>query len=236
MKITLYFKAVTGAIAGIASAVFGPLDTLFYSLVFCVVADYITGICAAIYEKKLDSFIRDWYLGNVRLENHTVYKFDFGGTEEKDYSQMLFRQGFAAEEMLVKAMKFLRPSTDAFTVRRGYGFDSADTLQNVDRGEPDALRQDFAEGDAPAEFLIEVPRGQYELLVISGDEKEDSVTALEAVGGRSCGGNVVKAGTWQCELIPVIHERDGMITLRLSTKPGYKWKLNAILMNMVKQF
>ena len=188
------------------------------------------------YEKKLDSFIRDWYLGNVRLENHTVYKFDFGGTEEKDYSQMLFRQGFAAEEMLVKAMKFLRPSTDAFTVRRGYGFDSADNLQNVDRGAPDALRQDFAEGDAPAEFLIEVPRGQYELLVISGDAEEDSVTALEAVGGRSCGGNVVKAGTWQCELIPIIHERDGMITLRLSTKPGYKWKLNAILMNMVKQF
>ena len=27
-----------------------------------------------------------------------------------------------------------------------------------------------------------------------------------------------------------------LITLRLSTKPGYKWKLNAILMNMVKQF
>jgi len=64
MKITLYFKAVTGAIAGIASAVFGPLDTLFYSLVFCVVADYITGICAAIYEKKLDS--RVGYVGILK--------------------------------------------------------------------------------------------------------------------------------------------------------------------------
>ena len=30
------------------------------------------------YHKSLDAFIRDWYLGNVRCANHTVYKFDFG--------------------------------------------------------------------------------------------------------------------------------------------------------------
>ncbi|MBO5733572.1 MAG: phage holin family protein [Clostridia bacterium] len=64
MKITLYLKAVTGALAGIVSAVFGPLDAFFYGLVFCVVADYITGICAAIYEKKLDS--RVGYVGILK--------------------------------------------------------------------------------------------------------------------------------------------------------------------------
>ncbi len=54
-KMALYFKTVAGALTGIASAVFGPLDAFFYGLVFCVVADYLTGICAAIYERKLDS-------------------------------------------------------------------------------------------------------------------------------------------------------------------------------------
>ena len=60
-NMTLYLKGVTGAIAGI---VFGPLDGLFYSLVFCVVADYITGICAAVYQKKLDS--RIGYVGILK--------------------------------------------------------------------------------------------------------------------------------------------------------------------------
>ncbi len=63
-KMALYFKAVTGALAGIASAIFGPLDAMLYGLVFCVAADYITGICAAIYERKLDS--RVGYVGILK--------------------------------------------------------------------------------------------------------------------------------------------------------------------------
>ena len=54
-KIALYLKGAAGVTAGIASAIFGPLNTLFYGLLFCVVADYITGICAAIYQRRLDS-------------------------------------------------------------------------------------------------------------------------------------------------------------------------------------
>ena len=54
-KITLCIKGTAGAVAGIAAAIFGPLNTLFYGLLFCVVADYVTGICAAIYQRKLDS-------------------------------------------------------------------------------------------------------------------------------------------------------------------------------------
>ncbi len=63
-KMALYLKAFTAALAGIASAVFGPLDALFCGLVFCVVADYITGICAAVYERKLDS--RTGYVGILK--------------------------------------------------------------------------------------------------------------------------------------------------------------------------
>ena len=55
MKTAVYLKAVTGAFVGIVSTVFGPMDAYFYGLVFCIVADYITGLCAAVYEKTLDS-------------------------------------------------------------------------------------------------------------------------------------------------------------------------------------
>ena len=64
MRMSLYLKTLAGAFAGVVSAVFGRLDAYFYGLVFCIVADYITGICAAVYEKKLDS--RTGFLGILK--------------------------------------------------------------------------------------------------------------------------------------------------------------------------
>ena len=50
-------KFACGVIAAILSNIFGGLDALFTALLICVVVDYITGIMAAIYEKKLNSEI-----------------------------------------------------------------------------------------------------------------------------------------------------------------------------------
>ena len=84
-------------------------------------------------------------------------------------------------------------------------------------------------------YLIEAPRGQYELLVISGDECEDSVTVLDAEGGRKTGGKLIKAGKYQASLIPIIHEEDGNMRLKISTVNGKKWKINYIMVNLYKQ-
>ena len=54
------------------------------------------------------------------------------------------------------------------------------------------------------------------------------VLRKDAVSVRVSGGEVVSAGKYQCKIIPVIHEREGLIKLRISTVSGYKWKLNAI--------
>ncbi len=64
MNLAVYLKALTGVFMGIIATVFGPLDALFYGLIFCIVADYITGICSAIYEKNLDS--RTGFLGILK--------------------------------------------------------------------------------------------------------------------------------------------------------------------------
>ena len=50
-----WFKLVCGAIAGLFSYLFGGLDMLFYALLVCIAVDYVTGVLAALYEKKLNS-------------------------------------------------------------------------------------------------------------------------------------------------------------------------------------
>ncbi len=192
-----------------------------------------------VYRKALDGVIRDWYVGNARHMNHTVYKFDFTNQKGKKYYPLLERQSTTADFRTNTWCGFWEVGNEnlAFTPLAGYGFKAANGIEIIDRGAPDVLRQDFASGSADAEFIIEAPRGQYELFICSGDENEDSVTVLEAVGGRSAGGKMVKKGEYQCALLPFIKETDDeLICLKVSTKAGYNWKLNYIILNVIKGY
>ena len=53
--ILTWFKLVCGAAAGLFSYIFGGLDALFTALLVCIAADYVTGVLAALYERKLNS-------------------------------------------------------------------------------------------------------------------------------------------------------------------------------------
>ena len=55
MEKATWIKTICAALGGMVSALFGPADAWLYALLFCIVADYITGLCAAAYEKKLNS-------------------------------------------------------------------------------------------------------------------------------------------------------------------------------------
>ncbi len=187
------------------------------------------------YKIALDSFIRDWYLGNVRMANHNVYKFDFGVDIEKNYPEVLVRQSYCAEKMCIGTMAFNRLNDLQFTAKRGFGFINAENINKVDRLQPDLLRRDFIEGSESTSFIFDAPKGQYELFVVSGDLCEESVTILNCDEGRRCGGEIIKAGGFQCKVIPLVHEKDGNVKLDISTVEGKKWKLNYILVNMYKQ-
>ena len=64
------------------------------------------------------------------------------------------------------------------TVKKGFGFSNTENMATVDRGAPDLLRRDFVEGTDDTSFLIDAPKKQYELFVVSVDESEDSITFL----------------------------------------------------------
>lgn len=191
------------------------------------------------YCTALDQFTRDWYLGNLRFHNHTVYKFDLGvAHNEKDYLNTFSRQAYIDHMRTLLNLDF-RPIGEenaAFTVMQGFGFSNTAGITACAREMDDCLRRDFLQGEAETDFVIDLPRGQYELLVVSGDQEGECVTCLETANGFRTGGEVVKAGRYQCALVPVIHERDTELRLHISTKPGYRWKINCIYLNSVKGY
>ncbi len=190
------------------------------------------------YYRALDGATREWFYGNLRHANHTLYKFDFGVGEDKEYYKEFPLQSVSDAGRSMKYLKFipLSESNMTFTPKQGYGFQNAINIHAVRRDAPDLLRRDFLEGEGAAEFILEMPRGQYELLVVSGDSTEDSVTSLLTEQGYKAGGNVIRAGNYQCELIPIIQKRDTPLRLFVSSEQGYRWKLNLMIVNAVKGY
>ena len=94
------------------------------------------------------------------------------------------------------------------------------------------LRADFLEGSRPAVFVLDLPRGKYDLLIVSGDEEEASGTrfSLKEQGTKADTG-ILPPGRYGCMHLPLIHARDGQMLLSISPSPGYHWKLNAIFVN-----
>jgi len=172
------------------------------------------------------------------MSNHLMYKFDMTASTTKNYTDGPFRMFFGAEERLIGTMAYNTFENDKlqFTAKQGFGFNDASNIKIIDRGAPDLLRKDFAEGKESVEFVIDAPRGQYELFVVSGDIDENSITVLEAVNGRKAGGDIVKKGQFQCKVLPLFNEDDEPIRLKISTKEGYKWKINYIMLNAVKGY
>ncbi|HVU32907.1 MAG TPA: rhamnogalacturonan acetylesterase [Opitutaceae bacterium] len=67
------------------------------------------------------------------------------------------------------------------TSARGYGFEPGAKVEGVDRGGPDALREDFVTSDHPFDFTARVPHeGNYRVTVTLGDAHRESTTCIKA--------------------------------------------------------
>ena len=105
-------------------------------------------------------------------------------------------------------------------------------IHEIGRGFPEHRREDFLEGEQPALFRLKLPRGRYCLLIISGDGEESSYTSFLLPGhGTQTDTGILPAGRYGSVPLPFILPRDGDVLLQISSKPGYRWKLNAIFVN-----
>ncbi len=154
--------------------------------------------------KAVDSFVCAYRLGNTHRYQMTPYIFDLGDTLlRKDYNAVFHRALFRTGKSVVFFGGPKRIGLQAFLENEGYGFKFLEGLFCADRLAPDDMRRDFIGGAQDNEFWIELPRGKYDLLVISGDEAQVSSTRLTVKHtGAVCGGSVMGAGRYQCQTIP----------------------------------
>lgn len=185
------------------------------------------------YYKAVDSFVCSFGFANDRRPQWTAYVFDFGrNQEEKTYDNAYHSETC---EMGGHVMTFTGPRAwddREYSPDRGYGFARQQGLSVKAREVEDDLRRDFVEGETENEFWMELPKGKYDLLVISGDEEERSQTLVDLPQyGTRAGGEVMEAGRYQCATVPFVHTEDGIFRVRFQTEAGNKWKVNALFLN-----
>lgn len=186
--------------------------------------------------KTFDDFIRSWYTGDTRIDNHTVYKFDLTENTTKIYSDYLPRQAFMAVPSGATSLPFIPIGNIAFTDLLGYGFNRQEDTRMESVANADMLFGDCAAGEEPNEFVLELPRGRYEVLIVSGSEEHDTVTRLETENGFRAGGARISAGSYAAYVLPICAERDGKVRIHISSEDGYSWRVNTLLLNIVKGY
>lgn len=191
-------------------------------------ADRDTAYCRAV-----DAFTCAYLLANDYRYMATPYIFDFGSGEgEKDYDNAYPMQIAIGGQCALYSAVPRRIGAEEYCQNKGYGFRSGVCIHSQDRGRPDDIRRDFVEGSEEAVFAISLPKGKYDFLLICGDETEESMTNIEVLEhGTVVSTGQLTAGEFSCKTLPVVHERDGELSIRICTGEEHKWKLNAIFVN-----
>ncbi len=183
--------------------------------------------------KAVDAFVCPYGYADQLHYPMTPYVFDFTNDRAKQYDDVYEKQIVEAERAILSAGGPRPVGAESYSAGRGYGF-AAGMPRIVGRDLPDSMRKDFAEGTEETAFAVELPAGRYDLLVISGDEEESSLTHLAVPEcGISLRGSRRRPGRYQCRTVPVVHERDGALEIVFHTDPGEKWKVNAIFINKI---
>lgn len=188
--------------------------------------------------KMLDNFTFDYYAGNSRESKASVYRLDFGTDENtlpKDYSKFLKRQTHVDAQL---GQNFRRITTGSeFSRYTGVGWENCRGLGYKDTKEPDMFRRDFIYGYEPATFILELPAGLYEILLVSGDENDQTYTELE-VDGRCVLSpeNPLKKSEFMQEIFTVCTKDDEYTRFTFKSRKGCRWTVNLMIVNKRYRF
>jgi hypothetical protein len=183
--------------------------------------------------RMLDHFTFDYYAGNHRESRLAAYRLDFGVAThvlEKDYTNALPRQ-VHVEGVLGQTFRKITPET-VFQSFTGIGWESRDYLHALDRGEPDELRRDFIGGICEATFIVELPKGRYDVLFVNGDNDVPSYTEVEVVGQITWKPELaLKAGEFATEILPITQRKDGYVRIKFNSCKEMAWRVNVLIIN-----
>jgi lysophospholipase L1-like esterase len=145
--------------------------------------------------------------GSSQAASSANWKFDFGsGPVQTGYTQVL-------------------PST-AYNSTAGYGFASTSGLTSVNRGAPDNLRGDYITGSSAFKFSANVPPGNYNVTVITGDNAGTSSTSIKSEFERIIAEDLgTTAGQFNTFTVTLHIKSDGVLDL---TFYGSAPKVNAV--------
>ncbi|MDQ0973576.1 hypothetical protein QFZ31_003454 [Neobacillus niacini] len=183
--------------------------------------------------KMLDHFTFDYYSGNYRESRTAVYRLDFGTAKNqpvKDYSKAIPRQLHMGGGI---GQDFRKISSETvFTSYTGFGWKNSDDLIAIDRNGPDEIRRDFVGGETEKAFLLELPKGRYDMLFVSGDNDAPSYTEVE-IEGQSVWKpeKALRAGEFVTEILPIIQRKDGFLNIHFRSQRGLSWKINLLIFN-----
>lgn len=144
--------------------------------------------------------------GFAQAASNANWKFDFGsGTVQSGYTQVT--------------------QTTAYNSTSGYGFVSTSGLSSVNRSGPDALRSDYITGTSAFTFNANVPNGNYNITVTTGDNNGTSETTIKSEAERVLVEQLKTSAGQFAQYSVTVNIRDGVLNLTFS---GTAPKVNAI--------
>ncbi len=171
--------------------------------------------------KLLDGFLHDYYIANDRCRNVMAWKFSFGvpDAHRGSVQKPIYEPQQKSELDFVKITGDMRYSSCL-----GFGFGNGE-VQARDTREGNILLQDFVFGSGEAVFQIELPKGIYEILVISGGDDREVFTRIKVSAGNYTDIEA-KAHRYEAGIVLVVQREDGICSLQVETQAGKHWNLN----------
>lgn len=186
------------------------------------------------YYQAIDAFTCPYLFGNELRYTQTPRIFDFvadfrGKTPAKDYNDAYPMQTVYSGQCFLYCAGPKQVGIEKYSPEKGYGFLETEHIWAKEQNGPDDLCRDFLESAEPTVFALSLPKGKYNLLIISGDEKAESLSRFRLAKQGTCTDTgALPPGRYACSLLPAVLTRDGEILLEISSSPPCRWKLNAI--------
>ncbi|MGM0124777.1 hypothetical protein IGI37_002171 [Enterococcus sp. AZ194] len=188
--------------------------------------------------KKIDAMTRPYLMGNTYIYPMTVYKFDFGGTQEKDYRSLFARQVNLATpvELLVTGYRSI-DAEDTICKHQMYGFDQP-TVQSIKGKTANILQEDCLVSDKKNIFTVVMPAGKYTLLLGIGGTIA-SYTEVRVNQEKQT--FKLEANQYDYLEFPFVHS-GGPLAIQLDTNPsnnpasGSVWAINFLIINKDRLF